>query len=364
MRMAIVLHNASESLRNHFIENHDLDDHLCRLGDVYSLRLKMKNGAFAVLSGLDWGKEARELDVLRRKYLYKLLFLDLSGSCEALRPPLSDCKLLKASQIPTGMNVKTWLDRKFFPIVDLSKYKSVFHIGDIQGCHAPLDAFLKKYYDEESFYIFCGDYLDRGPQNDLVFLRLYDDLMHRKNVVLLWGNHESDIIRFANDRPLKIPDFKSRTLPQLLKAGVTREMAYNFCKKLRDVFVYQYAHKKVLCCHGGVLDLPRRFLTRPSAEFRGETTKDLKDIFNGPVVLHHSFNASVDGTEWIQVHGHTNAEERTINHFHHTILLNDFPENGKFLRAWKLEKDGKGTPIYIRSILPPAVQRKNLDLVA
>ncbi|MCB9979197.1 MAG: metallophosphoesterase [Rhodospirillales bacterium] len=366
MRMALVLHKTSPQKLDDFITRHDLLDDMAPMGNVYSLRLKMKNGAFAAIPGFDQDRHTEELDLLRQKYLYKIVFIDVSGNPEPppLPKPFRNCKNWNLDKITPGMNVKTWLDRNLFPIVDLSKYKSVYHIGDIQGCSAPLEDFLNQYFDPESFYIFCGDYLDRGPQNDSVFLRLHDDLMNRENVMLLWGNHESDLIRFANGRPLKIAEFRDATLPQLLGAGVTREMAYDFCKKLRDVFVYQYGRKKVLCCHGGVLDLPRRFLTHPSREFRGEATKDLKELFDGPVVMHHSFNAAVNGTEWIQVHGHTNAEKKGINHFQHTILLNDYPELGKSMRVWRLEADGTGTPIYIKSVLPPRFKPQNLDCMA
>lgn len=348
MRLLLILHANSPAEKASFIERHDLVDDLARCGSTYSLRYKMKNGSFAVVE--DIHRDSLELDLLRRKYLYKTILFDLSpGSSPPLPESFRNCRKFTPDMIDRNMNVKTWLDRKLFPITDLSKYESVYHIGDIQGCINPLEDFLREHYNEKNFYIFCGDYLDRGPHNDLVFLKIYNELIKQENMVFLWGNHESELIRYANGRPLKIPEFRDKTLPQLRAAGVTQDMAHDFCKRLRDVFVYAYAGKKVVSSHGGLLDLPQRFLTHPSCEFRGEKTKDLKDIFVGPIVMHHSFNAAVDGTEWIQVHGHTNAEGRSISHFKHTILLNDYPELGQNMRVWKLDRDGTQTPIYIKS---------------
>ena len=50
---------------------------------------------------------------------------------------------------------------------DFSQYKRIHHIGDVHGCYTA----LMKYLDDnggikdDEFYIFTGDYIDRGVEN-------------------------------------------------------------------------------------------------------------------------------------------------------------------------------------------------------
>ena len=76
-------------------------------------------------------------------------------------------------------------------LIDLSGYKKIHHIGDIHGCYTA----LKKYLDnnggikDDEFYIFCGDYVDRGIENADVVNYLIS-IKDKKNVLMLEGNHE------------------------------------------------------------------------------------------------------------------------------------------------------------------------------
>jgi len=357
MRVAVLFHQSEAEDATAFIEKNDLYDFLVSANATHALRHKMKKGAFAVIEGFNPQDHLVEIEALRKKYFYKIVCLDFETGTVDLGVKPDFWRFLKKSSIDQMINFKTWLDLRFFPAHKLlEQYENVYHIGDIQGCHAPLDKFLCDHFNDRGFYIFHGDYLDRGPENDKVFRRFYDDLMRRKNVRLLWGNHESDLARWANGRPLKIPDFREQTRVQLEHDGITPEIAYEFCRNLRDVFIHSHRGKKFVCTHGGLLDVPRRIVTIESNLVRGESTKDLKEAFEGrPLVMHHSFNRAAVGTPWVQVHGHTNAERRPICEFVATVLLNDYPEMGGNLRVWRLSRYGpcEGEPIEIRSILPP-----------
>lgn len=50
---------------------------------------------------------------------------------------------------------------------NLSKYRKIHHIGDIQGCFSILKEYLQELEDDEC-YIFLGDYIDRGIENGKV----------------------------------------------------------------------------------------------------------------------------------------------------------------------------------------------------
>ena len=53
--------------------------------------------------------------------------------------------------------------------IDLSQYKKIVFVGDIHGCYQPIQEYFTKFpYDEKTLYVFVGDYLDRGIQNEEV----------------------------------------------------------------------------------------------------------------------------------------------------------------------------------------------------
>lgn len=99
----------------------------------------------------------------------------------------------KTQKIPSGIKVikPNELDTIWMKLVDLSGYKKIHHIGDIHGCYTA----LKKYLDnnggikDDEFYIFCGDYVDRGIENADVVNYLIS-IKDKKNVLMLEGNHE------------------------------------------------------------------------------------------------------------------------------------------------------------------------------
>jgi serine/threonine protein phosphatase 1 len=65
--------------------------------------------------------------------------------------------------------------------------------SDIHGCYERYNKLLDKinFTDEDTLYI-LGDVIDRNPEG----IRILLDIMNRKNVVLLMGNHESFMYDF------------------------------------------------------------------------------------------------------------------------------------------------------------------------
>ena len=96
-------------------------------------------------------------------------------------------------KIPSGITVlkPDELNQIWLKPIDLSEYNKIHHIGDIHGCYTA----LKEYIDnnggikDDEFYIFTGDYIDRGIENAEVVNFLYS-IMNKKNIKLLEGNHE------------------------------------------------------------------------------------------------------------------------------------------------------------------------------
>ena len=72
-------------------------------------------------------------------------------------------------KIPSGIKVikPDELDTIWMRMIDLSEYKKIHHIGDIHGCNTVLQKYLSDNggIKDDEFYIFTGDYIDRGLEN-------------------------------------------------------------------------------------------------------------------------------------------------------------------------------------------------------
>jgi predicted MPP superfamily phosphohydrolase len=127
---------------------------------------------------------------------------------------------------------------------DAKEYEKVVIFGDIHGCYDP----LKEYFDKNPFnenynYIFCGDYLDRGPQNKEV-LEFLISLKDKKNCVFLEGNHERWLriysqkdydMDYYETRPNKYSDpFVTKLISQLKDRQTTLEKKINRNKNLSE----------------------------------------------------------------------------------------------------------------------------------
>lgn len=106
------------------------------------------------------------------------------------------------SEIRSGYNIlkpdeaRDLINSPLKPVIIDKKKVVVF--GDIHGCMEP----IKKYFDEHPFnddtcYIFSGDYIDRGIQNKEV-LEFLLSIYKNKNVILLEGNHEKWLRIYAD----------------------------------------------------------------------------------------------------------------------------------------------------------------------
>ena len=127
---------------------------------------------------------------------------------------------------------------------DANGYEKVVIFGDIHGCYDP----LKEYFDKNPFnenynYIFCGDYIDRGPQNKEV-LEFLISLKGKKNCVFLEGNHEKWLricsqkdydMDYYENRPTEYRDpFVTKLISQLKDRQVILEKKINKNKNMSE----------------------------------------------------------------------------------------------------------------------------------
>lgn len=225
--------------------------------------------------------------------------------------------------------------------INLDNYKKIHHIGDLQGCYQPVkDYFIKEGgLKHDEFYIFVGDYVDRGIQNSesVLFINAIKDL---KNVVLLYGNHERHLFNYSYDIQKPVTEFTYHTLPQLQKAGIDKSLIKELCLSFKEFFFYEYKGKKVFVNHAGLASVP-----------------DKPNIINGAEYMfgygHYDFDIDQQflinnkDNEWYQVHGHRNKFRKIPKPNDKSFSLESEVEFGGYLSTLQLSKEG------FKSILIP-----------
>jgi predicted kinase len=150
---------------------------------------------------------------------------------------------------PDEFDDKVWLRK-----LDMNGYRAVNVIGDVHGCLTALKELLGEMKDDE-FYIFVGDYLDRGLENGETFLMLRQ-LAEKENVLLLEGNHEIHLWKWGYDKKVSSREFVQNTLPQLEAAGITQKMCREFYRRLGQCAWFEYGCREFIVTHGGLSAMP------------------------------------------------------------------------------------------------------------
>lgn len=219
-------------------------------------------------------------------------------------------------------------------MVDLSAYKKIHFIGDLQGSFYP----LKKYFEQEGgfkkdeCYIFVGDYLDRGIENDkcLHFVKKY---MAYDNVLFLAGNHEKHLYNYSHDIYTPPDEFMNNTLPQLEKAGFTKDDMKELYRRMHLFSFVKYNGKKIMTTHAGLTAVPEfPRLVSPDEYMRGY----------GPYSydVDGKFNEQNIDNEWYQVHGHRNQHKLDFNSYPKSFALEADVEYGGSLPVLRASREG------------------------
>lgn len=343
-------------------------DHESRVWSELKARLneRMARGELLVMDATHPNAKAFKLyRDLAKVHRYRLACLDFSGI--ALERCLTQNKMREPHRVvPEGVLRKTWEscqagqvpddvlrievddDGAFegdlhafldVPVEDLSSYREVLHIGDLQGCVAPVHALLDGGFRDDTFYLFVGDLCDRGPENDAAFKLIFENLA-RPNLRVLWGNHEDHLHRWAKGLECRSDEFELRTLPQLVAAGIRPEDADALCDALHDVVLYRYRGTQVMVCHAGMSTVPER----PAGVSSHQWARGV-GFYASPIDAIFDERAPAG---WVQVHGHRNTPELPIEASPRSFNLEGKVEFGGFLRALRLSDNGFH-PVSIKS---------------
>lgn len=234
-----------------------------------------------------------------------------------------------------------------FKNVEADGYNKIYYIGDIQWCSIELKKFLDTYYNEESFYVFTGDLLDRGPENDGVLLQILA-LVNKKNILFVKGNHDEHLEKYvaSGGAPVGNREFDVNTTPQISRIPLS-EM-----QKITDKLIYscslQLGNQRIFACHGGVTKL-KDFITNKQL-MRGvgdyESHEKCDNLFRDWSLKQN------DGYEYYSVHWHRNCLKNPTKVNERVFNLEGQVEFGGALRVVVFEKDTTPQVIEIKSSTP------------
>ena len=264
----------------------------------------------------------------------------------------------KTQKIPSGIEVikphefKDYID---FKTIDLSSYKKISVIGDIHGCYSVLMNYINKTYDNknkvtenalldnETMYIFVGDYIDRGKENSEMMNFLFE-IMNKNNVILLEGNHEKYFWNWANDKNTKSIDFEIYTKTQFIQNKIDKKLTRMLYRKLRQVAYFTYHDKTFIITHGGISNIPKN-LTYVATEQLIKGVGFYKDTS----LIYDSFIKNTSENVY-QIHGHRNIEDLPTRVNERCFNVNEKVEFGGNLRIVEITEENIETvelPNYI-----------------
>lgn len=217
------------------------------------------------------------------------------------------------------------------PVFDFNKYEKIVHFGDIHGCYEPLKEYFDKHpYNENWYYIFTGDYVDRGIQNKETLEFLFG-FLDKKNVLFLEGNHERWLRMYSEDNieEIRSKEFSKYTIPQI--ENIDKKLIREFCRRLGQLALYEFSGGTFFVCHGGYPAIPTPFTASDEMILGAGKYEDY-------LIMEGTWNSSTEENQYL-IHGHRNTENTPVE-FGRTYNLCDKIEFGGNLRVLTLSKPG------------------------
>lgn len=240
-------------------------------------------------------------------------------------------------KIPSGIKVikPDELDTIWMKMFDLSEYKKIHHIGDIHGCNTALQKYLSDNggIKDDEFYIFTGDYIDRGLENaDVVNFLI--SIKDKKNVLMLEGNHERWLWLYANDCVGKSKEFELVTKPQLEDAKIDKKDIRQLYRKFGQCAYYKYGDNVYLVTHAGLSTMPKNL----SYVATDQMIRGVGNYNDFEKIAETWMNTTPDN--FYQIHGHRNTKRVPIQVNDRVFNLEGRIEFGGELRCVQVDKDG------------------------
>ena len=336
------------------------------------LEARMKRGEFVVIDATNSKtQEMNRYKDLAQMYRYRIYCVDFTDV------PIEECKRrnklrpeykqvpeeaidkmysrFATQKIPAGIKPlkPDELDQIWFKPIDLSQYKRIHHIGDIHGCCTVLKEYLADGFKDDEFYIFHGDYIDRGIEN-VDTIKFLSGIIDKKNVLMLEGNHERWLWYWSHGGTGKSKEFETKTRKQLEAAEVDPTEVRKIYRKFGQCAYYTYHGKTVLATHAGISCIPEN-MTKVATEQMILGVGRYSDY----IKVAETFESLTDENTY-QIFGHRNTEESPVHMSERTFNLEGRVEFGGCLRVVTLDEDGfhtheiQNTVYAVKEEEPPA----------
>lgn len=318
------------------------------------LEKRMENGEFTVIDATNSKtSEMNKYKDLGNTYKYRIYCIDMTSL------PIEECKArnmqreplkrvpeeaidkmyarFATQKIPTGITVlkPDELNKIWMRPIDLSQYNRIHHIGDTHGSCTVLKEYINGNggIKDDEFYIFLGDYIDRGIEN-VEILKYLLEIYQKPNVLLLEGNHERWLWTWANDATAKSKEFELGTRPQLDASDIDKRDIRKLYRKFAQCAYYTYHGKTVLVTHGGLSRMPENLTmisTRQLIHGAGN--------YNDCDFIAERFHKT--SPEILQIHGHRNTKGMPFRTYDNVVNLEGGVEFGRQLRCVQLLPSGE-----------------------
>lgn len=325
------------------------------------LELRMQNGEFTVIDATNSKtSEMNRYKELCSAYKYRIYCVDFTDipieevkRRNRLRPVVKQVpdeaidkmySRFATQKIPSGITVikPDELDTIWMKQIDISSYKKVHVIGDVHGCSTALQEYLHNTIAADEFYIFVGDYIDRGLENAEV-VKFLLEIYNKPNVLLLEGNHERWLWVWANDGISKSKEFELVTKTQLNNARISKKEVRQLYRRIGQCAYFKYGNNVYVVTHAGISNVPDN-LTKVA------TSQMVKGVGN-----HNDFELVAESfvkntpNNFYQIHGHRNTKHLPVQVNERCFNLEGQVEFGGCLRCVELLPDGTHNVVEVQN---------------
>lgn len=317
------------------------------------LETRMQKGEFTVIDATNSKtSEMNKYKDLCGEYRYRMFCIDMTDL------PIDECKRRNAGRIPLKRVPEEVIDKMYSRFrtqkipsgikviktesdfnsmlmhkLDMSSYEKIVVVGDLHGCHTALMEYFNGGLNDNYFYIFVGDYIDRGIENAEV-IKFLLGIYEKKNVLLLEGNHERWIKAYSNDEVSRSKEFEFVTKKQLDAADISKKDLRQLCRKLGQAAWFTYGDKEVVVTHGGIATMPENLTYMATTQM----IHGVGDYNDSDIIADTWLRTTSDNM--YQVHGHRNVKNVPMKVNDRVYNLEGKVEFGGFLRILELDKDG------------------------
>ncbi len=318
------------------------------------LETRMQKGEFTVIDATNSKtSEMNRYKQMCETYRYRIYCVDFTDiPIEEVKKRNANREVLKrvpeetidkmysrfaTQKIPSGIKVikPDELDTIWMRMIDLSEYNKIHHIGDIHGCNTVLQKYLSDNggMKDDEFYIFTGDYIDRGLENADV-VKFLISIKDKKNVLMLEGNHERWLWLYANGCIGKSKEFELITKPALEEVRIDKKDIRQLYRRFGQCAYYKYGDNVYLVTHAGLSTLPKNLsFVATDQMIRGVGS------YNDFEKIAETFINTTPNNVY-QIHGHRNTKRLDTKVNDRVFNLEGRVEFGGELRCVQVDKAG------------------------